>query len=59
LFGKICGGVGLKVIKIFIDRHISSEKVCVMYVMQNIRGWAVDVLLLGWRLNSVTTFFKT
>jgi len=44
-----------KVRKMFIDRHITSEKAWIIYVMQKIRHWAVDVLLL---LNSVITFLK-
>jgi len=40
----------------FIDRHITSKKTWIIYVMQIIRYWAVGVLLL---LNSITTFFKS
>jgi len=41
-------------IKLFIDRHITSIKAWIMYVMQIISHWPVGVLLL---LNSVKTFF--
>jgi len=40
--------------KIFTNRHTTSTKTWIMYVMQIIRHWAVGLMLL---LNRVTTFF--
>jgi len=48
--------LAVKVRKMFIDRHITSKKLWIIYATQIFRNWAVGAFLL---LNIVAAFIKT